>query len=300
MKLQRREIILAAAAGGLTLVLAVWFLFFSGRSLSYGQLSDRRDQLLLEVAKKQRDVKAAEIAVRRLAEWRRRALPSDVAEARVQYQAWLRELADRFEFRQPSIEPTGLEPRPQTSTLLKFTVHGRTDLAKLTEFLYEFYRAGHLHQIRLIDVSSVPKSTDLNVNIDVEALSLPGADRKNKLTEVQNKTLPSAELSVYKNAIVKRNLFAPFRPAGDQPPDAAQTTFVTAILAVDGVSEVWLVDRTTGKDWKLHAGERLEVGSIKGTVTSIGTHDIVVDIGGRPRRYHTGDNLRGGGRMWGP
>jgi hypothetical protein len=300
MTLQRREKILAAAAGGLTLLLALWFLFFSGRSLSHDQLSERRDKLQVEVEKKQRQVKAAEASVRRLAEWRRRALPSDVAEARVLYQAWLRELADRFEFRQPSVESTGQEPRSQTATLLKFNVRGRTKLAKLTEFLHEFYRAGHLHQIRVIDVSKTPNSTDLTVNLEVEALSLPGADRKNKLTELQNKAIPSAELSTYKDAIVKRDLFAPFRPTGDEPPDAAQTTFVTAILGVDGVGEVWLVDRGSGKDWKLHVGEPLEVGSVKGTVKSIGTHGVVVEIDGQPRRYRTGDNLRGSGGMWRP
>jgi hypothetical protein len=296
MKLQRREKILGAVAGGLTLLLAVWFLFFSGGSLSYGRLCARRDQLAPEVAKKERAVKAAAVAARRLAEWQRRALPSDVAEARVQYQAWLRELVDRLRFQQPTIESTGVETRPQTYSLLKFKVHGRTDRAKFTEFLHEFYSAGHLHQIRMMDISRVPNSTDLEVSIDVEALSLPDADRKNKLTEDPGKSLRLVQLVDYSKTIVKRDLFAPFRPVEKhEPPDAAKSTFVTAILAVDGRGEVWLVDRTTGKDRKLHVGEQLEVGSLRGTVKSIGTHDLVVDVGGRLRRYRSGDNLGSGG-----
>jgi hypothetical protein len=298
MKLQRREKILAAAAGGLALMLAVWFLFFSGGSLSYGRLSARRDQLALEVAKKEREVGAAAVAARRLAEWQRRALPADVSEARVQYQAWLRELADRLQFQQPTIEATGVESRSQTSTLLKFKVHGRTNPAKLMKFLYEFYVAGHLHQIRLIDVSTVPNSGDLEVNLDVEALSLTGADRKNKLTEDRGKALRLASLMDYGKTIIKRNLFAPFRPMeSHEAADVAQSTFVTAILAVDGRGEVWLVDRTTGKDWKLHEGEQFEVGLLQGAVRSIGTHDIVVDVAGRLRRYRSGENLRGGEEM---
>jgi hypothetical protein len=167
--------------------------------------------------------------------------------------------------------------------------------------MYEFYAAGHLHQIRLIDVNTVPNSPDLDVNIDVEALSLPGADRKNKLTEDRGKALQLTKLPDYGKTIVKRDLFAPFRPAGSQPaPDVAQSTFVTAILAVNGRGEVWLVDRTTGKDWKLHEGEPFEVGSLHGTIKSIGTHDILVNVAGRARRYHTGDNLRGGEEMQKP
>ena len=291
MKLQRREKILAAVAGGLTLLLAVWFLFFSGGSLSYGRLCARHDQLALEVAKKESEVKAAAVAARRLAEWQHRALPSDVAEARVHYQAWLRGLADRLKFKQPTIESTGVESKPKTFSLLKYKVHGRTNLAKLTEFLHEFYSAGHLHQIRLIDVSTVPKSPDIEVNIDVEAMSLPGADRKSKLTEERGKTLQRDKLSDYSQAIVKRNLFGPFHPPG---PDATELTFVTAILAMDGRGEVWLVNRTTGQNWKLHEGDRFEVSALQGTVKSIGTHDIVVDVDGRLHRYRSGDKLSGG------
>lgn len=291
MKLERREKILAAVAGGLTLLLAGWFLFFSGSSLSYSQLGARRDRLSLETAKKENQVKTAAAAARRLAEWQCRALPSEVADARVQYQAWLRELADRLQFQQPTIESTGVESKPKTYSLLKYKVHGRTNIAKLTEFLHEFYSAGHLHQIRLIDVSTVPNSPEIEVNIDVEAMSLPGADRKNKLTEERGKSLRLGKLSDYSQAIVTRNLFGPFRPQG---PDATELTFVTAILAVDGRSEVWLVNRTSGQDWKLHEGDRFEVSALHGTVKSIGARDIVVEVDGRLRRFRSGENLGGG------
>jgi hypothetical protein len=291
MKLQRRERILAATAGGLILLLAIWFLFFYGGSLSYSQLTARRDQLLLEVAKKEKQVKAAATAAGRLAEWQRRALPSDVADARIHYQAWLRELAARLEFQQPTIESTGVESKPKTYALLKYKVHCRTNLAKLIEFLYEFYSAGHLHQIRLIDINTVPNSPDIDVNIDVEAMSLPSADRRNKLTEERGHTLCLKTLADYSKAIATRNLFGPFHPPG---PDATELTFVTAILAVDGRGEVWLVNRMSGQNWKLHEGDRFEVSALRGAVKSIGTRDIVVEVDGRLRRYRSGGNLCSG------
>jgi hypothetical protein len=296
MTLQRREKILAGAAGGLMLALAVWFLFFSGGNLSYTQLSAHRDQLTLDVAKKEHEVRAAAKAAKRLAEWQHCALPSDVAEARVQYQAWLRELADRLEFKQPTVDATGIEAKPDVSSLLKFKVHGRTNITKLIEFLHEFYSAGHLHQIRLLDVSTVPNSPEIDVNIDVEAMSLPGADRKSKLTADRGKRLGNGKLSDYTDVIVKRDLFSPFHPVG-MPPDMAQTTFITAILAWEGRGEVWLVDRTSGKDWKLHEGEPVDVGLFRGTVKSIGANDAIFEIDGKARRYRSGDNLRGGAEI---
>ena len=75
---------------------------------------------------------------------------------------------------------------------------------------------------------------------------------------------------------------------------------VSLVHAVDGRGEVWLVERTSGKDWKLHDGERLEIGLLRGTVRTIGTHDVTVDVGGRLRRYRTGDNLGGGEEMQKP
>lgn len=293
MTLQRREKILAGVAGGLMLALAVWYLFFSGGSMSYTQLIAYRDQLTLDVAKKEHEVRAAAKAAKRLAEWQHCALPADVAEARVQYQAWLRELADRLEFKQPTVDATGVESKPDVSSLLKFKVYGRTNMAKLTEFLFEFYSAGHLHQIRLIDVSAVPNSPEINVSIDVEAMSLPGADRKNKLTAERGKKLGKGKLSDYTDVIVKRDLLSPFRPMG-MPPDMAQTTFITAIVAWEGRGEVWLVDRTSGKDWKLHEGEPVAVGMFRGIVKSIGANDAVIEADGKARRYRSGDNLRGG------
>ena len=296
MKLQRREKILVAVAVGLVALSAAWVLFFAGGSRSYAELSARRDQLVMQVNKKEMNVKMAAIAARRLAEWQHCALPSDATDARALYQTWLRELAERFQFRQLNVNASGQQSQRNTFTLFAFTLHGRTSLAKLVEFLYAFSSAGHLHQIRSIDVKPVENPPELDVSLTVEAMSLPGADRTNKLTTMQNKTLHRAKLSEYSEKIVGRNVFGPVRAAGNSletAADAAQTTFVTAILGGDG-GEVWLIERTTGKDWKLHEGEHLQAGSLQGTVKAIGTHDVTIDLGGHLRRYRCGDHLRGG------
>jgi len=292
MNWQRREKMLAALAGGLTLLLATWLLFFSGDPRSYGDLEAARDRLAAEVGAKENRMQAASKASLRLVDWQRRALPSDTSHAGSLYQSWLRQLADRLQFHQLHVDSGRVQSRHNTFTLFTFTLQGHASLAKLVEFLFEFYSAGNLHQIRHIDMKPVENAPELDVNIIIEALSLPGADRKRQLTEQRGKTLRLAKLADYNKVIVERNLLGPYSPVS--LPDAAQTTFVTAILEVDGRAEVWLVDRTTGKDWKLHQGEGLPMESFHGSVKSIGTSDVTIDFGGRTHRYRCGDNLRAG------
>ncbi len=157
--------------------------------------------------------------------------------------------------------------------------------------MFEFYSAGNLHEIRRIDAKAVENAPELDVNITIEAMSLPVADRKRQLTEQPGRRLRGGEAADQSRVIVERNLLGPFSPGGALP-DAAQTTFVTAILEVDGHAEVWLVDRSTGKDWKLHEGESLPMESLHGSVKAIGANDVTIDLGGRIRRYRCVDNTR--------
>jgi len=292
VKLKRREEILLIVFAGLLGLCAAWFLLFSGGSRSYSQLVALREQLSGELQKKTAAVKAAKTASKRLADWQRRALPSEVSDARLHYRIWLRQLVDRIQFQQATVEATGEQSRAKTCTLLKFRVHGRTNLAKLTEFLWEFYSAGHLHLISLIELTAVPNSPDVDVNIDVDAMSLPGADRKTELAKEPGKSLRLASLADY-GKIAERNFFRPFQPPAVQP-ESAPTILVTAILRTERRGEVWLVDRPSNKDWKLHEDEHFDAGKLKGTVKTIGTRAVAIEIDGCLGQYRCGDTLKGG------
>jgi hypothetical protein len=304
MTWQRREKILASAAGGLVAVLAAWFLLFGGDSRVSAKL---RDRLRDEVASKQQRLAAAQRDAKRLAEWQRSALPSDRVLARSRYQNWLRGLANQDGFRQLNIESKEVETRRDMFTRMSFSLHGRVALGDLARFLYDFYSAGHLQQIRQMDIKPLEHSRELDVNLTVEALSLPGADRKDQLTKQPGAELRSAKLDDYRGPIAKRNLFAPYTPpassrshsVADAKPaghvDAAQYAFVTGFTEVDGVRQVWIQDRMAGKLWRLGEGESFEVGRLHGTARKIGsTNDVVVEFDGHRRRLRDGENLRGG------
>ena len=295
MKLNRREKILAGAAGGLVLALAAWALAFSGDTRSRVVLRAARDRLAADVQSKRERVDAVKQSQQRLAQWERRALPSDLHAARSQYQTWLRGRADRAGFRQLNIDSSEGQARRKAYTLFSFTVRGRAGLGELTQFLYDFYSAGHLHQIRRMEIKPIEDSQYLDVTITVEAVSLPGADRKDELTKEPGSGLREVKLSAYRDPIVRRNLFVPYSPVirEERPSfDVARYAVVTGITSVDGRRELWLEDRTAGKRWRLHEGEGFQVGKIRGTVKSIGADSAVIEFDGRERQLALGNNLR--------
>lgn len=73
--------------------------------------------------------------------------------------------------------------------------------------------------------------------------------------------------------------------------DHAKYTVLTAVLDIGGVGEVWLHVRPSGETLKLHAGDKFEIGSIKGTVAQIGKSDFVFDIDGKQRKLEKGGVL---------
>ena len=63
--------------------------------------------------------------------------------------------------------------------------------------------------------------------------------------------------------------------------DDARHAFVTAIMQVDTRPQIWIHVRATGEQFRLHEGDAVEVGSVKGTIGRIGerTAEIVTDDG---------------------
>ncbi len=298
MTWNRRERILAMTAGGLAVFMLLGVLLFGGDSHSTTQLRTMEASLRGEVAKKQAAVVEALREVKQLAEWRKRALPPNPALAQSLYQTWLRELAGRCNFQKLTIVASENQSRRKAYTSIGFTLNGQASLGDVVQFLYGFYSAGHLHQIHSLDLSPAKNSTDLEVKMIIQALSLPGATRKDRLTEEPGQGLKLANLDDYRGPITKRDLFKPFRedrPVADNSLDLARYVFVTGFTEVNGARQVWIQDRTAGKLWTLSEGGEFQVGRLHGTVrTILPEREVIVDFDGRGRRLRSGDNLRGG------
>ena len=301
MTLSHRERILGGVVGALGVAAAGWLLFgaFSG------PLDTRRDELASltdKLGKKQEEVLAAKKAQDRLAQWNRQALPSDAARAGSLYQNWLLELAGKAGFRQKKVEPGEARARADSYTQLPFTVRGQATLDELVEFLFGFYSAGYLHQIRRITVKPSEKGKDLELVILIDALSLPTADRKDQLSKEKANRLALASLDDYRKAIGARNVLAPYQPPppskkSDEkgPPfDPSKYAFVTAIVQVNGRPQVWVKARTTDEKFQLAQGEKLQIGPFQATIARINARDVEIEIDGKRHTIPLGGNVRGG------
>ncbi len=299
MTWNRREKILALSAGGLVFVMLAWFLLFFGDSRSSTQLRAKAVQLREDLAKKQKSLAAALLEAKQLADWQKRALPSNYTLAQSLYRNWLSELAGRSNFQKLTIVSSDDHTLRKAVTSISFTLNCRATLGDVTKFLYEFYSAGHLHQIRSLTLKPVENSRELDVGMTIQALSLPDADRKDQLTKEPGHGLKLASIDDYRGAIAKRDLFTPFREArpqvADNSLDMARFVFVTGFTEVDGARQVWIQDRTAGKLWTLSEGGEFQVGQLRGKVRSIGAdREVIIDFDGHGRRLRGGENLRGG------
>lgn len=242
MALKSREKILAAVTGGLLAVVGGWQVlsFFTG---PIAALRVQRRNLEQEVMEKQAQIGRAETAYHKqrrqekLADWKRGTLDSDPQVAGLQYQNWLLGLCDEVGFRGATVVSNPPRNRRDVCTTLPFTVTGRGDLEELTKFLHDFYADTHLHKIRRLTVKPIEASSDLDLTIAVEAVSLQKKslatiDAFQELIERRaeerassppgenggsaSETPPSLAavdlgLEEYQKRIVQRNLFAPYR-----------------------------------------------------------------------------------------
>lgn len=293
MTLQKREKVLAAVVAALLLILGGRM----GFRVLYSPLSMRQaevEALAQRIADRQSKVEAAMAAQARLAEYRHRSLPSDPQVARSLYQNWLLELADRIKLKGRKVESSDGRVVKGIYHNLPFTVRGEGSLEQLVQFLFEFYSAGHLHRIRRLSIKPQEKSSDLELIILIEALSLVDADRRDKLTTLPGNRLAQSDLSVYRKNIVARNLFAPYRPpvvAQPPPPrerpkppdpiDPSRFAYVTAIVQVDGQPQVWVKARTKDENLRLREGQRVEIGSFKGVIFRIADRHVEIAVDGK-------------------
>jgi len=274
--------------------------------------------------KAERTIAAGNAAESRMNAWKTRSLPTNNQVSQANYLNWLTSIASKdlknalIDRGNVAVEP-GERPRGVVASKDKakplyekysFHIKANSDL-KMTgvvKFLYDFYSANHLQKIR--NLSLTPDKDKLVVSIDVEAMMLPTAERKEDLLKTPLPTLAQGDLSAYERMIGHRDLFvkggyvAPrqegpriVQPAAP-PFDIARYTKVTAIKSVNGEPEMDVNVRTTGQQFRgLKVGDEFQVGenSNKATykVLEIGAYDAVLLVDGKDRKQiKLGDVLR--------
>jgi hypothetical protein len=73
--------------------------------------------------------------------------------------------------------------------------------------------------------------------------------------------------------------------------DDAKFTVLTAVIDMSGTGQIWLTVRPKGQTLKLGVGDKFEVGSVKGTIVSIGDGDFTFESDGKEHKLTKGGIL---------
>ncbi len=280
----------------LTAVFGVMLLYVAGdwllESALTGPLKTRRvyaARVQKQIDAKEKQLATVHRAQRALKNWRARSLPSDPEVARSLYQAWLLKAVDDVGLSDTSIDSGSPATKRGKYQSLAFSVRGRGTLAQLTELLYKFYNAGHLHQLGSLGIMPVPGSDELDISLSVEALALFGADRNDRLCSLRSNKLASDSLDDYQ-VIVDRNLFS----IGGAP-NAAEHTVLTAVTSsrLDGQDRLvaWFDLRTQGETVRLAEGDSLVLDRFEAQVVEISGSDVIVEMTGERWLLTIGESL---------
>ena len=283
--MNRREKLLAAGVGSIALLYGGNWVYRTSYEAPLEQQRAEADRLREDIAKRELDLAKFRKASQDLKRWRGQSLPSDTEVARGLYQAWLVELVGAVGFTNPNVDSSEPASRKGIYDSLSFSVRARGSLKQLTRFLFEFYRADHLHQIQSLSLTPVPRADELEIAISIEALSLADADRKDQLATRVSDRLASETLPEYQS-IMERNLFG----VGGGV-DEADFAYLTAVIEVNGEPEAWFTLRASGKLLKLRRHQSFDIGPFHGTVADLNGSDVILLCDDERWLITVGENL---------
>ena len=215
MNTKRNRWLLAALA-----IVVLFFLGETGYRKLFEEPNQRNERLKEQLDKKistaKRDLAKAKKVTQQLEQLEQKSLPWDAEMARSRYQDWLLQLAKDAKLVGTSVDsgdPVSVTESSRRSKKsieiykrFSFSIRGRGDLRQITKFLYEFYRAGHLHKIRSMSLNPIGQSQDVDFSASIEAIALPNADREAELTSLVSNDLALQNVRDYQ-LISQRNFF---------------------------------------------------------------------------------------------
>lgn len=212
-------------------------------------------QLRENIRRKKADLKQIRAEQEQLAIWETQSLPAEAPLARSLYQAWLVQLVEHVGLRKPNVDSGEPVNHKDLYQMHSFMVRGEGTLEQATQLLFEFYRAGHLHQIRSLELTPSAEGKQFSISLAIEALSLPYIKRGDQLGSAHGDRLASAKLADYQ-IIARRNVFG-----SGADPDVLAYTRLTGVTVSRGRPQAWFTVDTRGETLQKAVGEVLEIGT---------------------------------------
>lgn len=288
-----RERMLAIGVG---LLAIVWVAMMG---VSGFQEARERNQRTLKNTKKAL-VKAQEAAERghkaqsQILKWAKQSLPTDTDIAKSLYEDWLREQLTASGLTVNEIDdksPGGAKKRFEE---ISFLVSAEGSLDQLSDFLYGFYQAGHLHRVSEANISPNKEETALKISLTIDALSLNDCKRTESLSERPSE-LPLPPLEELREAIVSRNIFSVYQLNKRQTPDALDPVLaqarITSMLKGRGGWRMTIHRGDNGSILYFREGDSIEIGQFSGQVTQLDGRRAVVTVRNQQMLVNLGEYL---------
>ena len=143
----------------------------------------------------------------------------------------------------------------------------------MTEFLYGFYRGGHLHKISSLSLSPVGGGR-ISISVSGEALGLPSCDRKSELSTEIGQRLAFDNIGSY-DQIARRNIFS--REAG-----ATLKWIALSSVTFDksGLPEAWFKVGQAQETKRLQRGEAIDVSVHHIEIIDIQPRAVLAEVDG--------------------
>ncbi len=282
-----REKLMAIGVGSLAVLYAGgWGVktFREARTENYKTLTSVKKKLSLAQEANKRGHEA-QSTIQNLA---KQSLPTDLDMAKSSYEGWLREQLIESGLFVSEIDDNSSGGANKRYQEISFKISAKGSLAQLSDFLYRFYQAGHLHRISETNLIPDRDSDDLVISMTIDALSLDDCKRSDRLTDRPSEMtlLPLKEV---RQAIVSRNIFAAYQPAGLKDPNGselssgeldsllAQARF-TGMIYGQGGWQMTVRMEDSGDILFFREGDPIEIGRFAGQITTLDGRSAIVTL----------------------
>lgn len=285
MKFTRQQILLAV----MSLIGIVRLGDYVLNSLIAGPLQERRaktEELNETIGKYRKVLADTRTAGKQIAVWQKQSLPSNVEIARSSYRNWLLELIESAGMKSATVDSSTPDNRRGLYRALPFTVRGRATLDELTQLLFDFSKAGHLHRIQSISLKTLVGPGEFDVSLSLEALVIPGTKRVDRLATSESDRLASSSVEDY--AVISRN-----NVFGIGYADPLASRQLTAITFSNGKGQAW-ISRGNEPTSRLGVGETIEIGEFSAVIENLTAEEMTLQVGGHRFLFELGQTLAQG------
>ncbi len=289
MKLTRQQVLLSL----LLLIAAVQVGDWVLNTLIQGPLQERRAktaQLGKDIRSREKQLADLRAAGPRVEEWLKQSLPADPETSRTAYRSWLLALLRNTQLADAVVDSGSVGSRrlrngDVLSRSLPFTLRARGSLTQFNNFLFQFTRAGLLHQITGFSLTPVAGSTLFDLSVSIDTLLLP--NRKGTELNPLPGTQPALPTAADYAAIASQNVFG----VGLNTVDPLKHTFVSAITFSNGQPLVWITEELSSRVTRAGPGEAFTTAAMSGVIREVREREVVLETSGRQLLLRLGSSF---------